>query len=52
VVNTDDWQLACYCLSNSLAMMAARNGARNQLFFTAGPNNYANGLFGVITFGN
>lgn len=22
-----------------------------QLFFTAGPNNYANGLFGVITFG-
>jgi uncharacterized protein (TIGR03118 family) len=28
------------------------NGAHNQLFFTAGPNNYANGLFGVITFGN
>ena len=27
------------------------NGAHNQLFFTAGPNNYANGLFGVITFG-
>ncbi|HZC65394.1 MAG TPA: TIGR03118 family protein [Candidatus Dormibacteraeota bacterium] len=27
------------------------NGAPNQLFFTAGPNNYANGLFGVITFG-
>ena len=27
-----------------------RNGAPNQLFFTAGPNNYANGLFGVITF--
>ena len=26
------------------------NGAHNQLFFTAGPNNYANGLFGVITF--
>jgi uncharacterized protein (TIGR03118 family) len=25
------------------------NGAHNQLFFTAGPNNYANGLFGVIT---
>ena len=24
------------------------NGLRNQLFFTAGPNNYANGLFGVI----
>jgi uncharacterized protein (TIGR03118 family) len=23
--------------------------AHNQLFFTAGPNNYANGLFGVIT---
>jgi uncharacterized protein (TIGR03118 family) len=28
------------------------NGAHNQLFFTAGPSNYANGLFGVITFGN
>lgn len=27
------------------------NGALNQLFFTAGTNNYANGLFGVITFG-
>jgi uncharacterized protein (TIGR03118 family) len=27
------------------------NGTPNQLFFTAGPNNYANGLFGVITFG-
>jgi uncharacterized protein (TIGR03118 family) len=26
------------------------NGAHNQLFFTAGPNNYANGLFGVIAF--
>ena len=26
--------------------------AHNQLFFTAGPNNYANGLFGVITVGN
>jgi uncharacterized protein (TIGR03118 family) len=25
------------------------NGRTNQLFFTAGPNNYANGLFGVIT---
>lgn len=25
------------------------NGAPSQLFFTAGPNNYANGLFGVIT---
>ena len=25
------------------------NGATNELFFTAGPNNYANGLFGVIT---
>jgi uncharacterized protein (TIGR03118 family) len=24
------------------------NGATNQLFFTAGPDNYANGLFGVI----
>jgi uncharacterized protein (TIGR03118 family) len=27
------------------------NGAHNQLFFTAGPDSYANGLFGVITFG-
>ena len=25
------------------------NGAMNELFFTAGPDNYANGLFGVIT---
>src|SRR5581483_1385117 len=25
------------------------NGKTNQLFFTSGPNNYANGLFGVIT---
>jgi len=24
-------------------------GQRNQLFFTAGPNNYADGLFGMIT---
>jgi uncharacterized protein (TIGR03118 family) len=30
---------------------AAANGAHNQLFFTAGPNNYANGLFGAITAG-
>ena len=27
------------------------NTAHNQLFFTAGPNNYANGLYGVITLG-
>jgi uncharacterized protein (TIGR03118 family) len=27
---------------------ASANGATNQLFFTAGPDNYANGLFGVI----
>ena len=27
------------------------NGAHNQLFFTAGPNQYANGAFGVITVG-
>ena len=27
------------------------NTAPNQLFFTAGPNNYANGLYGVITVG-
>jgi uncharacterized protein (TIGR03118 family) len=26
------------------------NGNTNQLFFTAGPKNYANGLFGVINF--
>jgi uncharacterized protein (TIGR03118 family) len=26
-------------------------GKHNQLFFTAGPNNYANGLFGMITVG-
>ena len=25
------------------------NGATNELFFTAGPDNYSNGLFGVIT---
>jgi uncharacterized protein (TIGR03118 family) len=25
------------------------NGATNELFFTAGPDSYANGLFGVIT---
>jgi uncharacterized protein (TIGR03118 family) len=25
------------------------NGAHNQLFFTAGPTNYGNGIFGVIT---
>jgi uncharacterized protein (TIGR03118 family) len=29
----------------------SNNGTVDQLFFTAGPNNYANGLFGVITFG-
>lgn len=28
---------------------AAANGPTNQLFFTAGPDNYANGLFGTIT---
>jgi len=27
-----------------------QNGNPNQLFFTAGPNGYANGLFGVINF--
>ncbi len=27
------------------------NGAHNQLFFTGGPNGYANGIFGVIKFG-
>lgn len=30
---------------------AAANGPKNQLFFTAGPNAYANGLFGTITVG-
>jgi uncharacterized protein (TIGR03118 family) len=28
----------------------ALNGNTNQLFYTAGPKNYANGLFGVINF--
>jgi hypothetical protein len=27
------------------------NGNTNQLFFTAGNNNYGDGTFGVITFG-
>jgi hypothetical protein len=27
------------------------NGAHNQLFFTADPDSYAKGLFGVITVG-
>jgi len=27
------------------------DGKHNQLFFTAGPNGYGNGLFGAITFG-
>jgi uncharacterized protein (TIGR03118 family) len=27
------------------------NGATHQLFFTAGPNSYASGLFGVVTVG-
>jgi uncharacterized protein (TIGR03118 family) len=30
---------------------AASNGPANQLFFTAGPSNYTNGLFGTITLG-
>jgi len=30
---------------------AGNNGTPNQLFFTAGPNNYANGRFGMITAG-
>lgn len=30
---------------------AGANGATNELFFTAGPDDYANGLFGVITVG-
>jgi uncharacterized protein (TIGR03118 family) len=30
---------------------SSANGTTNQLFFTAGPNSYADGLFGVITFG-
>jgi uncharacterized protein (TIGR03118 family) len=28
---------------------AGANGATNELFFTAGPDNYSSGLFGVIT---
>jgi hypothetical protein len=28
----------------------AANGDSNQLFFTAGPNDYQNGLFGKIEF--
>ncbi len=28
----------------------ANNGKKNQLYFTAGPNNGLNGLFGVIAF--
>ena len=31
---------------------APNNGPTTQLFFTAGPNAYANGLFGTITAGN
>jgi len=31
--------------------LAGANGNPNQLFFTAGNNNYGNGTFGVITFG-
>jgi len=31
--------------------VAGANGNPNQLFFTAGDNNYGNGIFGVITFG-
>ncbi len=27
------------------------NGAHNQLFFTGGPNSYADGIFGMITSG-
>jgi hypothetical protein len=27
------------------------NGTHNQLFFTGGPNSYADGIFGMITFG-
>jgi uncharacterized protein (TIGR03118 family) len=30
--------------------VAGVNGASNRLFFTAGPDNYATGLFGVIVF--
>ena len=30
---------------------AGANGATSELFFTAGPDNYANGLFGVIAVG-
>lgn len=30
----------------------ANNGPTNQLFYTAGPNNYANGLLSTITLDN
>jgi uncharacterized protein (TIGR03118 family) len=33
----------------AFGMDAKANGAKNQLFFTAGPSFYANGLFGRIT---
>jgi len=43
-INIDQlWGLA-------FGMGGANNGATNQLFFTAGPSNYADGHFGVIEF--
>jgi uncharacterized protein (TIGR03118 family) len=44
VISIDDlWALA-------FGQGGGKNGKSNQLFFTAGPNDYANGLFGVINF--
>jgi uncharacterized protein (TIGR03118 family) len=44
VISIDDlWALA-------FGQGGGSNGKSNQLFFTAGPNEYANGLFGVINF--
>ena len=37
---------------SSAKAKAGSNGNTNQLFFTAGNNNYGSGTFGVITLGN
>ena len=48
------WGVALAPISDLWALVFGRgggmNGKPNQLFFTAGPNGYANGLFGVINF--
>ena len=43
------WTICGHCSFGHDAF--PNNGAHNQLFFTAGPDSYANGLFGVITVG-